>query len=94
MQVVELWRWPVDGADGESTPSVRVDLHGVVIGAGASANLRLDADPPAWAPGAGVCFPGGVRLRVLAPLAAGGARARVVANGRVAAGERVELVDG
>jgi hypothetical protein len=176
MQVAELWRWPVEGTEGESTPSVRVDVRGVggdrthailaesggawrpvavagwssaypfapgaaldpakppyavltapgarhfqwgdprlktalqddlgvavrlqrdpatpravVIGDAPYANLRFDGDVAEWCCGAELHFAGGARLRVLAPLAGGGARARVVANGRIAAGEPVEL---
>jgi uncharacterized protein YcbX len=184
MEVAQLWRWPVEGTDGESTPSVRVDVRGVggdrthailaesggdwapaspgrlagwrsaypfaigaaldpakppyavltspagrqfqwgdprlvtalqdhlgvavrlsrdpdtpravVIAAGAEpvpqANLLVDGDVGAWACGTELHFEGGVRLRVLAPLAGGGARARVLANGRIAAGEPVVLI--
>jgi uncharacterized protein YcbX len=187
MEVRELWRWPVEGTTGESTPSVRVDVRGIggdrvhailaegpdgwapatperlagwrssypfAIGAaldpakppyavltapggrqyqwgdprlrtalqdhlgvpvrlerqaesartvtitttaqGSDAaalrtNLHLDAGDVRWLPGTELHFPGGARLRVLAPLAGGGARARVVANGRVAVGEPAEL---
>jgi len=181
MQVAELWRWPVEGTEGESTPSVRVDVRGVggdrthailahgasgwgppapgslagwraaypfaigaaldparppyavvtcpaghqfqwgdprlrtaledhlgvavrlqrdadaprpiVVGSVAHANLRLHGGVAGWTPGTDLHFAGGVRLRVLASLAGGGARARVLANGRIAAGEPVELIE-
>jgi uncharacterized protein YcbX len=181
MEVAQLWRWPVEGTDGESMPSVRVDVRGVggdrthailaragggwapvalsgwrssypfAIGAAldpakppyavvtapdgrhfrwgdprlrtaleddlgvavrlqrdpdtprsvliataaapvAHANLRLDADVVGWRCGAELRFAGGARLRVLAPVPGGGARARVLANGRIAAGEPFELI--
>jgi hypothetical protein len=57
-------------------------------------NLHLDADASDWAPGSELRFSGGVRLRVLAPVPGMSfIHARVVANGRIAAGEQVELVE-
>jgi len=181
MEVAQLWRWPVEGTDGESTPSARVDVRGVggdrthailaragagwapvavagwrssypfAIGAALDpanppyavltspdgrhfqwgdprlrtaleddlgvavrlqrdpdtprtvliattaapvphANLLLEAGVARWTCGAELRFAGGARLRVLALLAGGGARARVLSNGRIAAGEPVELI--
>lgn len=186
MQVLELWRWPVTGAGGESIPSVRLDArgvggdhaHAVLVGgdggwaaaadhpalarwraaypfaigaaldpaappyavlispagraytwgdprlrtalaealggpvrlerggapravrvtvpgdAGAPGHVHVDADPAALRPGRELRFEGGVRLRLVAPAAAGaGVRARVLAAGRIAAGAAVELAD-
>jgi hypothetical protein len=127
MEVAQLWRWPVEGTDGESTPSVRVDVRGVggdrthailtaadtgwspVTVAGRRSAYPFapgaaldpasppyavvrDADAGDWRCGVELRFEGGARLRVLAPLAGGGARARVLANGRIAAGEPCGLI--
>jgi hypothetical protein len=56
------------------------------------ANLHLDLDGGVGEPGTVLSFDGGVRLRVLGPCKAGGAYARVLSHGRIAAGAAVELV--
>jgi hypothetical protein len=63
------------------------------IGA-AGAHVLLDADASGWMPGHELSFPGGVRLRIVARESSGWVRTRVVAAGRVATGERVELAAG
>jgi hypothetical protein len=54
-------------------------------------NVHLDADPADLVPGHELRFAGGVRLRILARAPIAGLCARVVAAGRIAAGEPAEL---
>jgi uncharacterized protein YcbX len=54
------------------------------------ANLRLDGGVDLVRPGAVLEFEGGVRMRVLRPCPAGGAYARVLSSGRIAAGAAVQ----
>jgi uncharacterized protein YcbX len=57
-------------------------------------NLHLDASVAGWTAGSELRFSGGARLRVLAPVAGAPVTyARVIAFGRIAAGESVELVE-
>jgi uncharacterized protein YcbX len=47
MDLLELWRWPVKGAAGEATPSVRVDARGV---GGDHTHAVLVEGPDGWRP--------------------------------------------
>jgi uncharacterized protein YcbX len=82
--------------DPEEIRAVTVSTSAQGDAAALGANVHLDASvsATAWPAGSELRFPGGVRLRVLEPVAgASAAHARVIASGRIAAGDRVELVE-